>query len=131
VIAEGFLAHLVGDYILQSHWMATEKVKRWAPALIHGAAYALPFLLITRNLWALLIIGGTHAILDHYRVAKYVNWAKNLMAPKAFRTSLSESVTNGGFSAEVPAGLATALLIISDNTMHIAINSGALLWLGR
>lgn len=131
MIAEGLIAHLVGDYILQSHWMATEKVKRWFPALVHGVAYTLPFILITRNMWALLIVGGTHAILDRYRAAKYVNWAKNLIAPKSFRVPLSEAVTNGGFPAAVPAGLATALLIIADNTMHIVINSGALIWLGR
>lgn len=27
--ADQFVAHLVGDYILQSHWMATEKTKRF------------------------------------------------------------------------------------------------------
>lgn len=132
MIAEGLIAHLVGDYVLQSHWMATEKVKRWLPALAHGLAYTLPFLLITRSPWALLIIGGTHAALDRYRVAKYVNWAKNnLLAPKPYRVRLSEAVANGGFPAAVPTGLATTLLIIADNTMHIAINSGALMWLGR
>lgn len=131
MIAEGLIAHLVGDYILQSHWMATEKVKRWFPAALHGLAYTLPFLLIIRNVWALLFIGGTHAVLDRYRVAKYVIWAKNLIAPKTHRASLCEAVANGGFPAAVPAGLATALLIVVDNTMHIAINSGALMWLGR
>jgi hypothetical protein len=25
------LAHLVGDYLLQSDWMAAEKTKRWWP----------------------------------------------------------------------------------------------------
>lgn len=131
MIAEGFLAHLVGDYILQSHWMATEKVKRWLPALIHGLAYTLPFAVITRSAWALLVIGATHAVLDRYRVAKYVTWAKNLMAPKASRVTLREASANGGFPATVPAGLATALLIVADNTLHIAINSAALSWLGR
>ena len=130
MIAEGLLAHLVGDYLLQSHWMATEKVKRWWPALAHGVAYTLPFLIITRSLWALLAIGGTHAVIDRYRVAKYVSWAKNLIGPKSFRTPLSEAVTNSGYAAAVPAGLATALLIIADNTMHLAINTGALYWLG-
>jgi hypothetical protein len=27
MLAEGLIAHLVGDYVLQPHWMATEKVK--------------------------------------------------------------------------------------------------------
>lgn len=131
MIAEGFVAHLVSDYILQSHWMATEKVKRWLPALVHGLAYTLPFFVVTRSIWALLVIGGSHAVLDRYRVAKYVNWLKNLMAPKSFRRSLHEAVGNGGFPAAAPTGLATTLSIVADNTMHIAINSAALLWFGR
>ncbi|WP_327092546.1 DUF3307 domain-containing protein [Nonomuraea sp. NBC_01738] len=69
------LAHLVGDYVLQSHWMATKKVKRWWPTVVHGLACSLPFLLITRSPWALLVIGGTHVVLDRYRAAKYVIWA--------------------------------------------------------
>lgn len=131
MIAEALVAHLVGDYLLQSHWMATEKVKRWWPALVHGAAYTLPFLLVTRSIWALLLIGGTHAVLDRYRVAKYLIWVKNLMAPRALRVAWSAACDNGGFSAAVPAGLATALLIVTDNTMHLAINSLTLAWLGR
>lgn len=131
MLAEGFLAHLVGDYVMQSHWMATEKTKRWIPALAHAATYTLPFLLITHSLWALAIIGGTHAILDRYRLPKYLIWAKNQIGPKTHRPALSEAVANGGFGANVPAGLATAMLIVVDNTLHIAINTGALCWLGR
>jgi hypothetical protein len=76
VLAEALLAHLVGDYLLQSDWMATEKTRRWWPAVVHGAVYSLPFLLVTRSPWALLVIGGTHVVLDRFRVAKYVIWAK-------------------------------------------------------
>lgn len=82
MIAQVIVAHLVGDYLLQSHYMATEKVKRWWPALVHGFFYTLPFLFITLNPWALLIIGGTHAIIDRYRLAKHVSWLKNQIAPK-------------------------------------------------
>ncbi|MBT2390812.1 DUF3307 domain-containing protein [Streptomyces sp. ISL-1] len=32
---ESLLAHLAGDYLIQSDWMATEKVKRWWPAVVH------------------------------------------------------------------------------------------------
>lgn len=53
------LAHLVGDYILQSHWEAQEKTKRWWPALLHAVTYGLPFLLVTQSPWALLVIVGT------------------------------------------------------------------------
>lgn len=41
------LAHLVGDYLIQSDWMANEKTKRWWPAWAHALTYGLPFLLVT------------------------------------------------------------------------------------
>lgn len=122
------LAHLVGDYILQSHWMACEKTKRWWPALVHAVTYTLPFLLITQSPWALLVIGGTHAVIDRYRLARFVVWAKNQVAPKSYRPVWADaSVT--GYASDVPVWLATWLLIISDNVIHMVINAGAVLWL--
>ena len=43
------IAHAVGDYVLQSEWMAREKTKRSLAALAHVAFYLLPFLFITQN----------------------------------------------------------------------------------
>ncbi len=37
--ADQIAAQLVGDYILQSHWMATEKTKRSAAAALHAITY--------------------------------------------------------------------------------------------
>ena len=34
------LAHLVGDYLIQSDWMASEKTKKWWPAIAHGITYS-------------------------------------------------------------------------------------------
>ena len=45
LVASIGLAHMVGDYVIQSHWMAVEKTKRWWPAIAHGVTYGLPFLL--------------------------------------------------------------------------------------
>jgi hypothetical protein len=129
VLAEALLAHLAGDYLLQSDWMATGKTRRWWPAVVHGVMYSLPFLLITLSPWALLVIGGTHVVLDRFRVAKYVIWAKNLIGPREFRPSLKEALANCGFAASVPPGLAMALMIVSDNTIHMLFNAAALTWL--
>jgi len=38
------LAHLCGDYILQSDWMAQNKTKRSWPAFVHALLYSLCFL---------------------------------------------------------------------------------------
>ena len=126
---EALIAHLVGDYLLQSHWMATCKLTRWWPAIVHGLCYTLPFLLITQSPAALLVIGGTHIVLDRYRAARYVIWLKNLLAPAGQRLAWREVDQATGFSRGTPAGLALALLIVIDNTMHVLINAGALTWL--
>jgi len=107
------LAHLVGDYLIQSHWMTVEKTKRWWPAIVHATTYGLPFLLITQSPAAMAVIVGTHAVIDRYRLARHVVWAKNQLAPAGHR----------------PAWLAVWLLIIADNTLHLLINAGAVIWL--
>ncbi|WP_205679869.1 DUF3307 domain-containing protein [Paenarthrobacter ureafaciens] len=36
------LAHLIGDYLIQSDWMASEKTKRWWPAIAHRSKRGRP-----------------------------------------------------------------------------------------
>ncbi|MEU1827158.1 DUF3307 domain-containing protein [Streptomyces abikoensis] len=124
------LAHLAGDYLIQSDWMATEKVKRWWPAIVHGTTYGLPFLLITQSPFALAVIVVTHIVLDRYRAAKYLIWARNLLAPASRRVPWAAAQKNQGSPVTVPSGLANALVIIADNTVHLAINAAALAWWG-
>lgn len=38
------LAHFVGDFLLQSNWMAMGKSTRWRPLVAHVAIYSLCFL---------------------------------------------------------------------------------------
>ena len=119
------LAHLVGDYLIQSHWMACEKVNHWWPAVAHGLSYTLPYLLVTQSPWALVVIAGTHIVIDRYRLAKHVVWFKNLFAPKAYRAPHTAT----GYPDDTPAWLAVWLLIIADNTLHLLINTAAVLWI--
>jgi len=125
IIALTGLAHLVGDYLLQSHWMATEKTKRWWPAWAHALTYGLPFLLITQSPLALLVIVGTHAVIDRYRLAHHVVWAKNQLAPNAFRPTHTAT----GYPDDTPPWLAFWLLIAADNILHMLINVAAVVWL--
>jgi hypothetical protein len=122
------LCHLLGDYVTQSDWMALEKTKRWWPAWAHAIVYGLPFLLVTQSPAAIAVIIGTHAVIDHYRLARYVVWAKNLLAPKAYRYSWSECSATG-YHRDRPAWMAVWLMIIADNAMHLAINAAAVTWL--
>lgn len=120
---KSLLAHLVGDYILQTHYEAVAKTVHWGPAFTHAAKYTAAFVPLTRNPKALGLIGGTHLILDHYRLAKHINWARNQFAPKDYR---AVGLENMGSPKEVPSGLAMALMFITDNTVHMLINEWAL-----
>lgn len=117
------LAHLVGDYMLQTHYEAVEKTSNCVPASTHAAKYTAAFLPLTRNPKALATIGVTHLILDRYRLAKHVNWLRNQAAPKNYRPT---DLTNAVSPDSVPTGLATALMFITDNTIHMLINEWSL-----
>lgn len=122
------LAHLVGDYIIQSHWMATEKTKHWLPAIVHGVTYTLPYTLITQSPLALVVIGGTHIIIDRFRLARHVAWLKNQLGPKRSRPRWADAKATG-YPSETPAWLSVWLMIITDNTIHLLINTAAILWM--
>ena len=115
--ADQIVAHLVGDYILQSHWMATQKVRNSLAAAVHAVTYTLPFAFITRSLPALALICGTHFVVDRWRLARFVVWIKN---------GARGPVTATGYTDDVPPWLAVWLLIIADNVLHILINGAVL-----
>lgn len=122
------LAHAIGDYLIQSDWMAQEKTRRWWPALAHALTYGLPYLLVTRSPAALAVIVLSHAVIDRYRLARHVVWAKNLLAPASYRRAWREC-TATGYPPDRPIWLTTWLLIIADNAIHLLLNWGAITWL--
>jgi len=126
ITADQLLAHAVGDYVIQSDWMANEKTKRSLAAAIHAMTYALPFLLLTTSWLALAVIVGTHFAIDRWRLARFVCWAKNWPWPgrRPWR-----DCAGTGYPTARPPWLAVWLLIIADNVMHVAINGTALRWL--
>lgn len=128
ITADQLVAHLVGDYILQSDWMALEKTKKSVAAAAHAVVYTLPFVFITQSPGALITICGTHFIIDRWRLARFVVWAKNYLAPPKWHYKWSECVGTG-YHKSRPEWIAVWLLIIADNTMHIIINGVAIRWL--
>lgn len=124
----GVLFHFIGDYLIQTDWMARLKTTRWLPAIMHGVTYTLLFVFVTQSVLALLVIGGTHIIIDHYRLARHVVWAKNQLAPKEYRYPWSEAKMTG-YRDDSPVWLSTWLMIIADNTIHVGINTIAILYL--
>lgn len=125
---EQLICHLVGDYIFQSDWMANQKTKSSVAALCHVLTYSLPFLLLRPSWTALLVIGLTHFFIDHWRLARFVVYAKNYLAPVS-QWPEWENCRTTGYPADRPAWLAVWLLIFADNTLHLAINCLALRYL--
>jgi hypothetical protein len=136
--ADQLIAHAIGDYIIQSDYMATEKTKKSLAAFVHAFTYTLPFLFITQSLMALAVIMVTHFIIDRWRLARYVCWAKNFLQPKTIllntghfsRNYSWEDCSATGYHKDRPAWLAVWLMILCDNIMHICINGAAIYFLG-
>jgi hypothetical protein len=157
ITAAQLLAHLWGDYILQSDWMAQNKTKSHFAASVHANVYSLPFLLFAPSWKALMVISLSHYLIDRYRLARYVVWAKNWIAPlwqpmlfasdhkrcnaKNFKPDWAGGLwrrrsnppfhvcSATGYHPDAPVWLATWLLIIADNIIHITINGLALRYL--
>jgi hypothetical protein len=100
----------VGDYVLQTDWMAKNKTSNLFAALVHSFFYALPFVLIAGLSWALFVIFFTHILIDHYRLAGAI------MRMKQWSWKRADS------SATTPSDLNLMLLIVIDNTIHLTIN---------
>lgn len=151
--ATQLICHALGDYVLQSDWMANQKTKSHIPALVHAFAYSIPFWFLKPSPLALVVIISTHFVIDRWRLARYVCWAKNWLCPfwveikeleyvntpelrghiikgykRKFVSAWSEC-TATDYPPGTPPFLAVWLLIITDNLMHIVINALALRYL--
>lgn len=73
-----FLCHFIGDFWLQSDWMALNKNKQTWNCLVHVLIYTAVFLFITTSWKALLFIGVTHFLIDRFPIVlKRLIWWKN------------------------------------------------------
>lgn len=80
------IGHLIGDYLLQTSWMAAGKATKWAPFLTHCFVYtsavSVAFLIGTGriSIWTVAIIFVSHVILDRRRFVAW--WAETIMGIK-------------------------------------------------
>lgn len=151
ITANQLICHAIGDYVLQSDWMATEKTKRSVAALVHVLTYAIPFLFLRPSFLALAFIVGTHFIIDRWRLARYVCWVKNWICPfwkteprpypysgvvqpgqllpaRLVRLYVSPwaECKQTGYPPDRPPWMTVWLMIIADNVMHVLCNAIAL-----
>lgn len=111
------LAHLIGDYVLQSKWMALNKTKRSLPAAVHVCFYTLPFLYLTQDAIALVFIAGTHFVIDRFGLATYVCKLRNCLQPIPSKHDTHTP------EQPMPPYIDFWLTVIVDNTMHLVINA--------
>lgn len=69
------LCHLLGDYVLQSDFIARTKGVNWYHLFVHCVLYCLPFYVVFGFKWQLMIIFLTHIFIDsskaRYKVINY------------------------------------------------------------
>jgi hypothetical protein len=95
-----WLAHLIGDYIIQTDWVAARKRTSTPVCLLHAATYLLPFLLCPFAWWQLAAIGIEHFFQDRF------GWARTFM-----RYSDHEHFATGPLSPWS--------VVVTDNILHL------------
>lgn len=64
------IAHLIGDFLFQTEWMALNKAKKWLPLIVHSSVYTIiiwifaVFFTPGLSLTGILLIFAGHLILD-------------------------------------------------------------------
>ncbi|TVQ40817.1 MAG: DUF3307 domain-containing protein [Wenzhouxiangella sp.] len=125
--ANQIVAHFVGDYLLQSDWMAQNKHQRLDAAILHVIFYTLPFLFITQEPIALALIALTHLVVDYFGLARYLAWLKNRPWPGSRPW---KECRDSGFPPEMPKWQSSWLVVIIDNTVHILCNGVVIYYFG-
>jgi hypothetical protein len=92
-----YIAHVIGDFILQTDWMAVNKKRNSFACAVHVVVYMLPYLLCDMVWWQLLIIAVEHFAQDR---SEFVNW---------FMRSVKGA--KGGYGTELP--------LLVDQAFHL------------
>lgn len=59
--------HLVGDYVLQSNFLAETKGENPYHLIVHAMLYSLPFYIIFGAVWQLPIVFFSHITVDAFK----------------------------------------------------------------
>lgn len=69
------IGHLIGDYLLQTDWMAQNKKRATWPCLVHVVIYTLAVGMLTFwPWWALAVVAVTHFVQDRTGIIAW--WMK-------------------------------------------------------
>lgn len=123
---ELLLLHLLGDYVTQTDWMAKNKTTNWHPAIAHGVAYSLPFFILDISALAWFVIFSTHVVIDRFRLARYMIFAKNWLHNRQLKW---KDCNKTGYPNDMPPWMSVWLMIVADNFLHLLINYLAIRYL--
>ena len=80
---EYLMAHLVGDFLLQTDKMANGKKSNNLICLLHVSFYLIPFFFLGMNWWQIILIGLQHFFQDR---TGFVVWFMKIKGSKEFAT---------------------------------------------
>ena len=119
---EMLLGHLVGDYLLQTEWMAQNKMnndwKGWFAAFIHCFIYSIAVCLIMWNwdpIWFVAVF-FSHFFIDKFGLGYYYLKHIKGLDTRSYRME---------YLSELRAGFNAVIYTVTDNTMHIVLMWGA------
>lgn len=126
------ICHLIGDFWLQTPWMANNKFKENLPAAIHAFLYSIPFLfafnLSATAYWTILL---THYVIDRYSVGSKLIWLKNYIVDQFFffEPQPDYKDTLLGMSKETPLAVSFGVYVAAENVLHLIINALSIAYL--
>ena len=58
------ICHLIGDYVLQTDFIAKTKGTNWYHLFVHCGLYVVPFIIVFGLSWKILFLFTAHMIVD-------------------------------------------------------------------
>jgi hypothetical protein len=87
MLAEMIVGHMVGDYLLQNHWMALNKKKASLPCAVHCLVWTLAVATCS-GCWSLLPLFwlfATHFAIDR---SQFIHWYMGHAGQAGFRDNM-------------------------------------------
>lgn len=121
-LASAIVGHLVGDYLLQTDWMALGKKENCYVCMLHALLWTLCVCLFAgwplQGAWIAPILFVTHFIQDHTNI---VSWLMRLKWKDQSKFMESDRLVFGTHEcdASIIHGLGPWSIIVVDNVWHI------------
>ena len=58
------MCHMIGDYVLQTDFLAKTKGENWYHLIVHSVLYSVPFFIVFGNVEVTIFIIISHIIID-------------------------------------------------------------------